>query len=113
MENTLDYRYHIFGLLRGNRKHIETYVAEGASSRSPPFEADSLRFLAMNICHEHHNQIVHSGGDMSDLARRSLLFSFKPPVQKAFYHGNIYRTQKLSESEETKFLRHLKEFRKG
>jgi len=105
-----DYRYHVFGLVRGKKKDIEYYVAEGVSGACcQPITYSRKSQVAEDICAEHCS-------DSFSKRLNYLSFSFDPTCEKVVYKGDNYRTQRLSENEQMNFLRilgqELRELRK-
>lgn len=110
MKEGINYNYHIFGLIRGNRKQIEKYVADGPSNDGDePHVMSRLSHLAGEICTNYMNYLVDKvDSDLLDDRLRYIGFSFETHCDNVIYDGDIFRTQRLSENEQKSFLRHVR-----
>jgi len=110
MRERIDCNYHVFGIIHGNRKKIEKYVADGPSNEgNEPSVMSKLSFLAGEICSIHMNYLVDKvDSDLLSDRLRYIGFSFEPPCDNIIWQDNIYRTQRLSENNQKSFLRHMK-----
>ena len=110
MAERINYNYHIFGLIRGNRKNIEKYVADGPSNElDEPTVMSKISHLATEVCTNHTEYLRdHVDHDLLSNRIRYIGFSFEPPCDNIIYEGNIYRTQRLPENEQRSFMGHIK-----
>lgn len=99
------YDYHIYGLIPGNRKKIQEYVAD-SPERSPLVQKNLSRLAhAINIAHcgscDSHRKENYADPNFFSV-------SFEPTCERVIYRAQIYRVQRLSEKEQDRFLSHMR-----
>ncbi len=103
-----EYQYHVFALVRGNRKRAAWYIAQGADL-GVVHDAPTITCLASDIS-DCHARMLEGEGDRAGVLRDYgyLGFSFDPPCERAIYRGRIYCTQRFSGNQQRYFLNKLR-----
>lgn len=110
MKNRINYNYHVFGLVQGDREKIDKYIADGPSNVvNVPIILSGISSLAGEICEAHMDYLEDQidKNFLSDDRLQYIGISFKPTCENVIHNGQIYSTQRLPENEQQSLLEHL------